>query len=158
MIYTNALDVLSLAASPITLINGIYQIIERDGTSCNIIDLSPRVQALLPPAFVGEGSLLRLKVITKSFSKSNNRVGLAFKSIQIIPKTLFNQKIKLPFQLGGTLPQSLLFPDKEDSTSSSPGFFDVIYLDEDTLIIRQNNVNGYFISIKEKDSPCIDEY
>lgn len=158
MVYTSALDVLSLAASPITLINGIYQIIERDGTSCNVIDLSPRIQTLLPPSIVGDGSLLRLKVITKSFTKSNDRVGLAFKAFEVVPKTFFSQKIQLPFKLGGSLPQSLLFPDKEDSTSTSPGYFDIVFLDEDTLIIKQNVVDGYFINIKEKNSPCIDQY
>ena len=153
MIYTNALDVLSLAASPITLVNGIYQVIESDGSSCNIIDLSPRIQALLPPSLVGEGSLLRLKVITKSFARSSTRVGLNFKSFAIVPKSLFGFKVALPFDVAGSLPQSLLFPDKEDGSSTSPGFFDIEYLDEDTLVIKQNAVAGYFISVRSKSSP-----
>ena len=148
MIYTNALDVLSLAASPATTINGIYQVIEKNGDSANIIDLSPRIEALLPPALRGEGSLLRLKVVTKSFSKGPDRVGLNFKSFKVIPKSVLGMKISLPFDIGGSLPQSLLFRDNDDGTSSSPGFFDIEYLDEDTLIIKQNAVAGYFISIR----------
>ena len=31
MVYTTALDVLSLAASPFTLLQGIYQVIKKDG-------------------------------------------------------------------------------------------------------------------------------
>ena len=147
MIYTNAIDVLSLAASPISLINGIYQIIESDGTSCNVIDLSPRIQALLPPSVVGEGSLLRLKVITRSFARSSSRVGLSFKSFAVIPKTILGFKVDLPFDLVGSLPQSLLFRDKEDG----PGYFDIEYLDDDCLIIKQNAVAGYFISIRSKN-------
>lgn len=147
MLYTTAFDVLSLNLSPFTVVNGIYQIIERDGNSANIIDLSPRIQSILPANIVGNGSVLRLKVITKSFSKSTTRVGLDFKSLEVKPLTLFNIPISLPFDIKATLPQSLLFPDK-DGVSTSPGYFDVIYLDNDLLIIKQNNVDGYFVHSK----------
>jgi uncharacterized surface protein with fasciclin (FAS1) repeats len=42
MVYTTAFDVLSLAASPVSTLQAIYQVIGSDGASVNIIDLSPR--------------------------------------------------------------------------------------------------------------------
>ena len=48
MVYTTAFDVLSLAASPFTLLQGIYQVICANGTSVNVIDLAPRLQAIIP--------------------------------------------------------------------------------------------------------------
>ena len=74
MVYTSALDVLSLAANPVSQLQGIYQVmhlqvmrfqstinnssescqvISADGSSVNVIDTAPRIQSLLPPSIVG---------------------------------------------------------------------------------------------------------
>ena len=60
MVYTTAYDVLSLGASPLTALEGIYQDISASGDSVNVIDLCPRFQVALPLAL---SSTLRLKVL-----------------------------------------------------------------------------------------------
>jgi hypothetical protein len=65
MTYTSALDVLSLNANPFTIVKAIYQKLDADGNSENIIELAPRLQAALPTSFVGDGSTLRLRVGTR---------------------------------------------------------------------------------------------
>lgn len=53
---------------------------------------------------------------------------------------------------GAKLPQTTLFAQSEDLgllyEKNSPGYFDVLYLDEDCLIIQQAN-GGYFVSIRD---------
>ena len=66
MIYTSAVDVLSLAANPISSIGGVYQNVEIDGVITNIIDvLNPRALSILPPT-LNLDSTLRLKVQTRA--------------------------------------------------------------------------------------------
>jgi len=173
LVYTSALDVLSLAASPLSLLQGIYQVIDANtGNSVNVIDLAPRIQTLLP-TFINDQleTSLRLKVFTQARRRSDTRVGLRFLKVQAgllingakpswLPSSLFK----------GTLPQSALFDtlapivenifggggggggSQDDSSNSdsntSPGFFDVLYLDEDTLIIAQNAPGGIFVSTR----------
>jgi hypothetical protein len=154
LIYTDALDVLSLAASPFTLLQGtklsahfqqllahimggrkyflltrrhpnylpnlstllisnttylyylgIYQKIDRDGSSVNIIDLAPRLQALLPPSLVGAGSTLRLRVGTSARARSEKRVGLTFRSVEAAPLSLAGQSVSFLPPLQVNLPQ-----------------------------------------------------
>ena len=76
MVYTSAYDVLSLAASPLTIVQGIYQVICANGTVVNVIDLAPRTQALLPVQLQKTlGSTLRAKVLINGRARSDQRVG-----------------------------------------------------------------------------------
>ena len=75
MVYTSAFDVLSLAASPLTIVQGIYQVICANGTVVNVIDLAPRTQALLPVQLQKTlGSTLRAKVLINGRARSDQRV------------------------------------------------------------------------------------
>ena len=77
MVYTSAYDVLSLSASPLTIVQGIYQVICANGTVVNVIDLAPRTQALLPVQLQKTlGSTLRAKVLINGRARSDQRVTL----------------------------------------------------------------------------------
>lgn len=156
MVYTSALDVLSLAANPLAIVQSVYQCLYRDGSSVNVINLAPRLQALLPASIVGEGSSVRLKVMTKAFARNESRIGLSFRRVEVKPMKLFNRDVTsvLP-PLGATLPQTTLFGAAEDIgllyEKNSPGYFDVLYLDEDCLIIQQAQPGGIFVSIRSPE-------
>ena len=179
MVYTDAYDVLSLAASPVTLLQGIYQVIESSGRSVNVIDLTSRLVPLLPVSLAKSlESVLRLKVITESQARSATRVGLRFQAIKVQPLTLLGQDVEntLP-PLSASLPQKFLYQaidsiaeiftppggggssptgasggDGLNDLTESLGFFDVAYLDEDMLVIRQNQPGGIFISSRLADA------
>uniref|UniRef100_A0A7S2SD72 Plastid lipid-associated protein/fibrillin conserved domain-containing protein n=1 Tax=Eucampia antarctica TaxID=49252 RepID=A0A7S2SD72_9STRA len=151
MVWTTALDVLTLGASPVAVPGAIYQAIDPP-IATNIIDFIPRVQSLLPISF--PPSLLRAEVKTRTSLRpqNSNRVGLNFEAVKLIPIEL------LGVQSSGFLPPfSINFPSipLQDlpgvDPSNSPGFFDVTYLDHDMLIIKQNDPGGYFVSIKVDD-------
>ena len=146
MVYTTAFDVLTLNASPLTIVQSIYQVINKDGTSLNIIDLAPRFEALLPvglPQGLGR-STLRLKVKTFAQARSrSNRVGLNFLGASARPLTALGIDATALPALGFDFPQLNLFGGSENSTrDDSPGFFDILYLDENCLIISQNEPGG----------------
>ena len=172
LIYTDAYDVLSLAASPLTLLQGIYQVIERSGRSCNVIDITSRIVPLLPvPLATRLESVLRLKVFTESSARSDVRVGLRFMSVAVQPLSLLGQKLTVP-GLSASLPQKFLYelvdsavaafsgsssstPSASSSTEESInalGYFDVVYLDDDLLVIKQNQPGGMFISSRVRDA------
>lgn len=156
MVYTSALDVLGLAANPLAIVQSVYQCLYRDGSAVNVINLAPRPQALLPASIVGDGSILRLKVMTKAFARNETRIGLSFRRVEAKPLKLFNRDVTgiLP-PLGATLPQTTLFGMADDIgllyEKNSPGYFDVLYLDEDCLIIQQAQPGGIFVSIRSPE-------
>lgn len=161
MVYTTALDVLSLAASPFTLLQGIYQVIKKDGSSMNIIDLAPRAQALLP-VNVNVDSTLRLQVKTKAKARSSTRVGLTFLGVKAAPQTALGIDVTnlLP-PIGFNFPSvpTLFGGDNigaESSDEEGPGYFDILYLDDDCLIISQNEPGGIFVNIRAKSNIEID--
>ena len=39
----------------------------------------------------------------------------------------------------------------EDAGLDGPSYFDVLYLDDDMLVIRQNEPGGIFISVRESE-------
>lgn len=127
--------------------------IEQDGSSMNVIDLAPRLQALLPPEIVGRGSTLRLVVKTQAYARTQTRIGLTFKSVEAKPLTLFGNSLNnlLP-SLQAQLPQASLFSGDKGQRGligeDGPGYFDVLYLDEDCLIIAQNDPGGIFVNIR----------
>ena len=163
MIYTDAYDVLSLAASPLTLLQGIYQVIDSSGKSANVIDITSRLTPLIPVRFAEKlESVLRLKVLTQSKARSETRVGLRFQSVKVQPLTFLGQSLpaSLP-ALQASLPQKFLydaidaFSNKSDDIDSSIGFFDVAYLDSDMLVIKQNQPGGIFISTRDASADPI---
>jgi len=151
MVWTTAQDVLLLAASPVTTVGAIYQVIEPP-VATNIIDLIPRAQALLPPGIAP--SLLRLEVLTRTKSRGNFplRVGLTFEEVKAQPVDVLGISVKdvLP-PIGMSLPRlNFLGMNEQDS----PGYFDVAYLDEELLIIKQNAPGGLFALVRaESDDP-----
>ena len=149
MIWTTALDVLSLQASPFFIAGAIYQVFESAETNIvtNIIDFIPRIQSLSPSLL--PNTLIRAQVQTRAClpaaSGGPNRVGLIFEKVSIQPVQLvgFDTSTTLP-PLAFDLPQ---LPGTS-STTSSPGYFDVTYLDDDLLIIRQNQPGGLFCLLR----------
>lgn len=148
MVWTNAQDVLVLAASPVATVGAIYQVFEPPVVT-NIIDFIPRAQALLPPSMALK-SLVRAEVTTKASFRANkpNRVGLLFEKVALQPIELLGQTVSLP-PLGFDLPKLDIAGMNGDD---GPGYFDVTFLDEELLIIRQNAPGGLFVLTKVPDN------
>ena len=149
MVWTTATDVLTLAASPFTTVGSIYQVIEPP-VATNIIDFIPRAQALFPPG-VFPSTLIRAEVTTRASSRPGYplRVGLIFESVKVKPIELLGVQTQgvLP-PLSFTLPQINIQNLPGVDPENPPGFFDVSYLDEEMLIIKQNAPGGLFVLIK----------
>lgn len=150
MVWTTALDVLSLQASPFFTVGAIYQVFDSPSSTSsrvvtNVIDLLPRLQSLFPPDTV-PNSLLRAKVATRACDPPNaashpNRVGLVFESVAVQPQQILG--------VDGTAlpPLAVDLPKLPDSITSS-GYFDVTYLDAELLVIRQNAPGGLFALLR----------
>ena len=154
MIYTTAFDVLSLAASPLTLLQGIYQVIYADGTSVNVIDLAPRIQVILPVQLQTERNLtstLRARVFTTAKARSDDRIGLTFKRVAVSASKFLNCDVSNFPKFGVTFPTASTVGAGSDTTDSDPGYFDVVYLDNDCLIIKQNAPGGIFVNIRSDE-------
>ena len=94
----------------------------------------------------------------------SNRVGLSFEGLELQPIELFGKKVDMlpPLTVDFTWPMSLirqlvevvpgldsLDPVKGDvADDDSPGYFDVVYLDDELLIIRQQAPGGVFALAK----------
>lgn len=150
MVWTTALDVLNLAGNPLVAPGAIYQKIEPP-IATNIIDFIPRYQSFLPTIF--PSSLIRAEVQTRASVRLgySNRVGLNFEKVKLAPVELlgFNAGILPPLNLN--LPRINISDLPGVDPNNSPGFFDVVYLDGDMLIIKQNAPGGLFVSIKVQD-------
>lgn len=169
LIWTTAYDVVSLGALPIVAPSAIYQDIRSPPAIINIIDFIPRIILL------GPTSLLRAKVTTRASIRDANRVGLTFEGVVLQPMELLGQKVDtlLPpiLTLDFTLPQTIirqlisLVPglntndDRSNSNEGkdtfatnnndeSTGYFDVEYVDDELLIIRQQVPGGVFVLVK----------
>ncbi|GKY99301.1 hypothetical protein MPSEU_000885200 [Mayamaea pseudoterrestris] len=144
MVWTTALDVLSLEANPFATTGAIYQVFTPPIVT-NVIDFAPRIQSLLPPSLV-PSSLLRANVETRAYERINqpNRVGLEFCSVQLQPVQALGMNVTslLP-PLGVDLPR---IPGVSQS-ENGPGYFDVTFLDDKFLIIRQQG-DGLFCLVK----------
>ncbi len=154
MVWTTALDVLNLGASPITSVGAIYQIIDPP-IATNIIDLIPRVQNLLPTEF--PSSLVRAEVKTRASLRANNsnRVGLSFEAVKLVPVEVLGidisqSNVPIP-PLSFNLPRINVEDLPGVDPATAPGYFDVKYLDDDMLIIQQNAPGGIFVSVKVDD-------
>ena len=97
--------------------------------------------------------MLRAKVKTRASSRPNlsNRVGLNFESVKLEPVEVLGFDLKLLPPLSFNLPQVNLDSLPGVDPATSPGYFDVTFLDGDILIIRQNAPGGYFVSINVPD-------
>lgn len=147
MIWTTASDVLVLGASPVATVGAIYQIYLPPVVT-NVIDFIPRIQALLPPNVV-PSTLVRAKVQTRASFRNGfpNRVGLLFESVKLQPvEVLGMDATDLP-PFAANLPK---IPGTDND--SGPGYFDVTYLDDELLVIRQNAPGGLFALVKVSDS------
>ena len=127
----------------------------------NVIDFIPRAQAFFPSS-VTPSSLLRAEVATRASSRKGdtNRVGLVFEGLKLQPIELLGQRVDNlpPLSIDLTWQQKLfdqfapLIPglggtDSDADDTDKPGYFDVDYLDDELLIIRQQG-GGIFALTK----------
>jgi len=145
MIWTTASDVLVLGASPIFTVGAIYQLYEPPIVT-NVIDLIPRFQNLFPPN-IAPSSLIRAQVQTRSSPRASYpmRVGLDFESVNVQPVELLGQDAGFLPPLAFDLPRLFELPD-------DVGYFDVTFLDEELLIIKQNAPGGLFVLARVDDA------
>lgn len=150
MVWTSALDVLSLGFSPVALPGAIYQVIDPP-IATNIIDFIPRPQALLPTSF--PSTLVRAEVKTRTSFRvdDSNRVGLTFEAVKLVPVEVLGQKPDFLPPLNFNLPTVDVNTLPGVNPDTAPGYFDVLYLDKDMLIIKQNAPGGYFVLINVPD-------
>jgi len=137
-------------------LQGIYQVIDSSGRSVNVIDLASRLTPLIPlPLADRLSSVLRLKVFTEARARSTTRVGLQFRRVVAAPLELLGVKgVSFP-QLQAMLPQAALLDAAQTTGAFSngndlPGYFDILYLDENCLIIKQFS-GGMFVSVRSED-------
>jgi hypothetical protein len=140
MVWTTARDVLILEASPLFKTGSIYQVFDPPVVT-NVIDFLPRIQSLLPLP----SSVVRASVQTRATLRQGkpNRVGLVFERVQVAPMQIFGMAIDVFPPVGFDLPK---LPGTEET--DGPGFFDVTYLDDELLVIRQNAPGGIFVLVK----------
>ena len=167
LVYTSASDVATLSANPIAALGGIYQDARELPIIMNVIDTKPRALDNLPPAAASAvATATRLNVQTRARPRGPSRVGLSFESIEVEPLQLLGMdlpswlpplKVDLP-QLGLDLQRQIFGVSADEDprdAASNPAFFDIKYLDDDFLVIRQGSngidSNGLFAAIKVND-------
>lgn len=144
LIWTTAADVLILGANPFVTVGAIYQLFDPPIVT-NVIDLLPRIQNMFPPSMV-QGSLLRAKVQTRASKRPDAmRIGLDFESVKLSPVELMGRDVGSLPPLGFDIPKLIQLPD-------DVGYFDVTFLDDEMLIIRQNQPGGLFVLAKVEDT------
>ncbi len=146
--------------------SAMYKDITKPPLATNIIDFIPRAQTLIN--FSSLSSLLRAEVTTRASTRCGfpNRVGLVFERVKLQPIELLGQKLTdlPPLTVDFTLPGSLLeqlaslvpgldnylglSDTSKEANDDSPGYFDVKYLDNELLIIRQQAPGGLFALVK----------
>ena len=118
-----------------------------------------RLLANLPPDAASKlATTTRLRVQTRARPRSATRVGLSFESVgaeqlavlgQEVPDWLPKPKVDLP-QLGLDVQRRIFsVGDDEDprDAASNPAFFDVMYLDDELLVIKQGSPGGLFAAV-----------
>eukprot|EP00555_Chaetoceros_dichaeta_P007613 CAMPEP_0198253686 /NCGR_PEP_ID=MMETSP1447-20131203/4088_1 /TAXON_ID=420782 /ORGANISM="Chaetoceros dichaeta, Strain CCMP1751" /LENGTH=274 /DNA_ID=CAMNT_0043939463 /DNA_START=55 /DNA_END=879 /DNA_ORIENTATION=- len=145
MVWCTASDVLILGANPLLTVGAIYQIYEPPIVT-NVIDLIPRVQNLFPPN-LAPSSLLRAEVQTRSSPRADYpmRVGLDFEAVSLKPVEFLGQDAGFLPPLGFDLPRVFELPD-------DVGYFDVTFLDDELVIIKQNAPGGLFVLARVDDA------
>ena len=163
LVYTSASDVSTLAANPLASLGGIYQDARELPVVVNVIDSFPRLLANLPPEAASKlATTTRLRVQTRARPRSATRVGLSFERVgaeqlailgQEVPDWLPKPKVDLP-QLGLDVQRRIFnVGDDEDprDAASNPAFFDVQFLDEELLVIKQGSPGGMFAAVAVDD-------
>ena len=163
LVYTSASDVSTLAANPLASLGGIYQDARELPVVVNVIDSFPRLLANLPPEAASKlATTTRLRVQTRARPRSATRVGLSFERVgaeqlailgQEVPDWLPKPKVDLP-QIGLDVQRRIFsVGDDEDprDAASNPAFFDVMYLDDELLIIKQGSPGGMFAAVAVDD-------
>lgn len=163
LIYTSASDVSTLGANPFAALGGIYQDARELPVIVNVIDTTPRFLQNLPPGAMSKAlsTATRLKVTTRARPRGPSRVGLTFESIGIQPLSLFGQTIpslplpSIPLPQAPLALQRAVFGVSQDDdprdSDSNPAYFDVLYLDDDFLVIKQGSPGGMFAAIRVDD-------
>ena len=118
-----------------------------------------RLLANLPPDAASKlATTTRLRVQTRARPRSATRVGLSFERVgaeqlailgQAVPDWLPKPKVDLP-QLGLDVQRRIFsVGDDEDprDAASNPAFFDVMYLDDELLVIKQGSPGGMFAAV-----------
>ena len=142
--------------------SAIYQVITDPPIATNVIDFIPRAQTFFPSS-ITPPSLLRAEVATRASSRrgNSNRVGLVFEGLKLQPIELLGKKVDNlpPLSIDLTWQQNLfdqfapILPGLGNMNSDSgddtdkPGYFDVDYLDDELLVIRQQG-GGVFALVK----------
>jgi hypothetical protein len=163
LVYTSASDVSTLAANPLASLGGIYQDARELPVVVNVIDSFPRLLANLPPDAASKlATTTRLRVQTRARPRSATRVGLSFERVgaeqlailgQAVPDWLPKPKVDLP-QLGLDVQRRIFnVGDDEDprDAASNPAFFDVQFLDDELLVIKQGSPGGMFAAVAVDD-------
>jgi len=139
MVWTTAADVLTLSANPLVTVGAIYQVFDLPCVT-NVIDILSPFQTLVGNNL---GSLLRAKVTTRAYRGKNNKevnsnkIGLDFESVALEPVEFLGNDVGFLPPLGFDLPRAPF-----------EGFFDVTFVDDELLIIRQNAPGGLFVLAK----------
>lgn len=151
LLYTTASDVLSLEGNPLIQVQSIYQIFRANGFITNIIDLGPRTASIIRNP-LGD-SVLRQMVGTRGAARSPTRVGLSFESITSKPVSLLGQDVSNLPPLSFDLPKlGDIFNIGADSTTlDGASYFDILYLDNDLLVVTQSQPGGMFVLTKRPD-------
>ena len=118
-----------------------------------------RLLANLPPDAASKlATTTRLRVQTRARPRSATRVGLSFERVgaeqlailgQEVPDWLPKPKVDLP-QIGLDVQRQIFnVGDDEDprDAASNPAFFDVMFLDEELLVIKQGSPGGMFAAV-----------
>ena len=163
LVYTSASDVSTLAANPLASLGGIYQDARELPVVVNVIDSFPRLLANLPPEAASKlATTTRLRVQTRARPRSATRVGLTFERVgaeqlailgQEVPDWLPRPAVDLP-QLGLDVQRRIFsVGDEEDprDAASNPAFFDVQFLDDELLVIKQGSPGGMFAAVAVDD-------
>jgi hypothetical protein len=144
----------------------MYQDIQNPPVAINIIDFIPCAQFLLPP-LISPPLLLRARVSTRASSRSgkSNRVGLSFEGLELQLIELLECRVDglPPLSVDFTWPGSLLkelavlvpglgFALLGSVNDNAPRYFDVEYLNDESLIICQQGIRqapgGMFALVK----------
>ena len=138
MVWTTAADVLTLSANPLVTVGAIYQVFDPP-TVTNIIDILPPYQTLLPAGQLG--SVLRAKVTTRGYLPKNqddlNKIGLEFQKVALEPVEFLGNDVGFLPPLGFDLPKTPF-----------EGYFEVTFLDDELLVVKQNAPGGVFVLAK----------
>lgn len=150
----------TLSANPFVGLGGIYQDARELPVIMNVIDTKPRALDNLPPAAAAAvATATRLNVQTRARPRGASRVGLTFESVEVqplqvlgrdLPSWLPSLKVEFP-KLGLDLQRRIFGVAADEDprdAANNPAFFDVTYLDDDFLVIRQGSPGGVFAAIK----------